>query len=107
PDPPPEQSIFALYEFESGAIADIWLTYEIPPPGLGSALQFQIVGSKGMIEFDSYGAVNLGDADGWRTVYEQPSFDPTDPYNPVRIQAYGDELRDVLAAIAERREPLM
>ena len=107
PDPPPDQSIFALYQFESGVIADIWLTYEIPQPGLGSALQFLITGSKGMIEFDSYGAVRLGRDGGWETVYEQPPFDPTDPLNPVRIRAYGDELEDVLAAIAEHREPRM
>ena len=107
PDPPPDQSIFALYQFESGVIADIWLTYEITPPGLGSALQFLITGSKGMIEFDSYGTVRLGRDGGWTTVYEQPPFNPNDPLNPVRIRAYGDELEDVLAAIAQHREPLM
>jgi predicted dehydrogenase len=107
PDPPPDQSTFALYQFENGVMADIWLTYEIPTPGLGSALQFQIVGSKGVIEFDSYGAVRLGQGDGWRIVYEQPSFDPNDPLNPVRIQAYSDELADVVAAITGRREPRM
>jgi predicted dehydrogenase len=107
PDPPPQQSVFALYGFDTGAMADIWLTYEIPQPGLGSALQYQIVGSRGMIEFDSYGAVRLGDANGWRTVYEQPPFDAMDPMNPVRLQAYGDELIDVIAAIRDRREPLM
>ena len=100
PDPPPDQ-------FQNGIIADIWLTYEIPPPGLGSALQFLISGSKGMIEFDSYGAVRLGHGDGWKTVYEQPHFNPNDPLNPVRIQAYSDELADVIAAIAEHREPRM
>jgi UDP-N-acetyl-2-amino-2-deoxyglucuronate dehydrogenase len=107
PDPPPDQSIFALYQFENGIIADIWLTYEIPAPGLGSALQFLITGSQGIIEFDSYGAVRLARAGGWETVYEQPAFNPNDPLNPVRIRAYGDELVDVLQAIAEHREPQM
>ena len=107
PDPPPQQSVFAVYQLASGALADIWLTYEIPAPGLGSALQVSVIGSKGMIEFDSYGAVRLGTGDGWRTVYEQPPFNPTDPLNTVRLQAYGDLLSDVLAAIAEGREPLM
>ena len=105
PEPPPEQSAMAVYHFGNGVMADIWLTYEISPPGLGSALQFFITGSKGMIDFDSYGSVKLGDADGWRTVYEQPSFDPMDPLNPVRIKAYSDELDDVVGAIRERREP--
>jgi myo-inositol 2-dehydrogenase/D-chiro-inositol 1-dehydrogenase len=105
PDPPPDQSTMAAFRFGNGVLADIWLTYEITPPGLGSALQFQITGSKGIIELDSYGSVRMADADGWRTVYEQPYFDPMDPLNPVRIQAYSDELTDVVGAIRERREP--
>src|SRR5438045_4032032 len=36
PEPPPEQTIMAAYQFENGVMADVWLTYEIPPPGLGS-----------------------------------------------------------------------
>jgi len=107
PDPPPDQSIFALYQFENGVMADIWLTYEIPQPGLGSALQFLITGSKGMIEFDSYGAVRLGRGDGWETVYEQPPFNPMDSLNAVRIQAYSDLLADVIDAIQGHREPKM
>jgi predicted dehydrogenase len=105
PEPPPDQSTMAAYEFGNGVLADVWLTYEISPPGLGSALQFLITGSKGIIDLDSYGSVRLADADGWRTVYEQPHFDPMDPLNPVRIKAYSDELTDVVGAIRENREP--
>jgi predicted dehydrogenase len=105
PAPPPEQSTMATFRFDNGVLADIWLTYEIPPPGLGSALQFLIIGSKGMIDFDSYGSVRFADTDGWRTVYEQPPFDPMDVLNPVRIQAYSDELTDVIGAIRDRRDP--
>jgi predicted dehydrogenase len=107
PVAPPEQSTMATFQFDNGVLADIWLTYEITPPGLGSALQFLVVGSKGMLDFDSYGPVRFADAtsDGWQMIYEQPSFDPMDPYNPVRIRAYGDELIDVIGAIREHREP--
>jgi predicted dehydrogenase len=105
PYPPPDQSTMAIYHFGNGVLADIWLTYEISPPGLGSALQFLILGSRGIIELDSYGSVRLADGDGWRTVYEQPAFDPMDPLNPVRIKAYSDELTDVVGAIRGHREP--
>lgn len=103
PEPPPEQSTFAIVRFDNGVMADIWLTYEISEPGLGSALQFLIAGSRGMIRLDSYGEVQLGDADGWRTIYRQPEFDPRDPHNPVRIRAYADQLEDLLDAIATGR----
>ena len=105
PAPPPEQSTFAVYRFANGVMADIWLTYEIPEPGLGSALQFLIAGSKGMIRFDSYGIVELGAEDGWETIYRQPTFDPMDPHNPVRLRAYADQLEDLLGAIREGRPP--
>jgi predicted dehydrogenase len=105
PDPPPAQSTFAVYRFANDVLADIWLTYEIPEPGLGSALQFLITGSAGMLRFDSYGEVELGDADGWQTIYRQPPFDPTDPLNPIRLRAYADQLEDLLAAVREGRQP--
>lgn len=103
PEPPPEQSTFAIYRFANGVMADIWLTYEIPEPGLGSALQFLIVGSKGMIRLDSYGEVELGAEGAWQTIFRQPSFNPSDPYNPVRLRAYADQLEDLLAAIRDGR----
>lgn len=105
PDPPPEQSTFALFRFANGVIMDVWLTYEIPEPGLGSAIQFLIVGSKGMIRLDSYGEVELGVDGGWQTIYRQPAFDPRDPNNPIRIRAYADQLEDLLAAIRDGRPP--
>jgi predicted dehydrogenase len=95
----------AVFRFKNDVIADVWLTYEISEPGLGSALQFLIAGSKGMIRLDSYGEVELGVGDGWKTIYRQPEFDPRDPNNPVRIRAYADQLEDLLDAIATGRPP--
>lgn len=103
--PPPEQSTFAMFRFANGVMADIWLSYEVSEPGLGSALQFLITGSKGMIRLDSYGEVELGTDGGWETIFRQPSFDPSDPHNPIRIRAYADELEDLLTAIETGGEP--
>jgi predicted dehydrogenase len=106
-DPPPRGSTMALYRFANDVLASIWVTYELPQPGLGSMMQYLITGSKGMIRLDSYGAVELGDAGGWRVAFEQPAFDPNNVNDPVRLQAYADELRDVIGAIRDRREPLV
>jgi predicted dehydrogenase len=105
PEPPPEQSTMAVFRLANDVMVDVWLSYEISEPGLGSALQFLIAGSKGMIRLDSYGEVELGDASGWQTIYRQPEFDPRDPNNPVRIRAYADQLEDLLDAIATGRPP--
>jgi myo-inositol 2-dehydrogenase/D-chiro-inositol 1-dehydrogenase len=106
--PPADQSAMAQYELENGAIVQVWMTYELPPPGLGSAMQLLITGSDGIIELDSYGVVRLGTAEGgWQSVFEQSPFDPLNPDDPVRLGAYADQLRDVVAAIREERDPLV
>ena len=58
--PPTDQSSMAHYTLDGGVMVQIWLTYELPEPSLGSAMQLLITGSKGIIELDSYGTVRLG-----------------------------------------------
>jgi len=105
--PPLRGSTMAVYRFDNNVMASIWISYELPQPGLGSMMQYLITGSTGMIRLDSYGQVELGNADGWKVVFEQPPFDPNNPNDPIRLQAYADELRDVVGAIRERRDPLV
>jgi UDP-N-acetyl-2-amino-2-deoxyglucuronate dehydrogenase len=104
--PPADQSSMAYYTLADGVMVQIWLTYELPEPSLGSAMQLLITGSDGIIELDSYGMVRLGTpGSGWSTIFEQPVFDPLDPDDPVRLQAYASQLRDLIEAIAEGRDP--
>jgi predicted dehydrogenase len=98
----------AIYTLDDGVLVQIWLTYELPPPTLGSAMQLLITGSGGIIEADAYGTVRLATPSGdWETIFEQPPFDPLDAEDSVRLQAYGSQLRDLIGAIRERREPFV
>ena len=45
--PPEDQSSMATYTLDNGVLVQIWLTYELPPPTLGSAMQILIAGSDG------------------------------------------------------------
>jgi predicted dehydrogenase len=106
--PPIDQSSMAHYTMDGGEMVQVWLTYELTEPSLGSAMQLLIAGSGGLIELDSYGTVRLGTPDGgWETVYEQTPFDPLDADDPVRLQAYASQLRDLMAAIGEGRDPFV
>lgn len=96
---PVHKSTMAVYGFENGAMAQVLVTYELPQPGLGSMMQYLITGSTGMIRLDSYGKVELGRGAGWTVAFEQPPFDPNNANDPVRLRAYADELRDIVAAI--------
>ena len=94
----------ATYTLDNGVLVQIWLTYELPPPTLGSAMQILIAGSDGIIELDAYGTVRLATPDGgWETIFEQPPFDPLDAEDSIRLQAYANQLRDLMAA--DRRGP--
>ena len=97
--PPQGQSVLATYRFANDVIASVWMSYEVPAPRLGSALQLLVTGSDGLIDVDAYGAVRLGREGDWTTVYEQPSFDPMDPVSPGRLEAYRRELEDLVRAI--------
>jgi len=103
--PPADQSSMAHYTLDNGVMVQIWLTYELPPSPLGSAMQMLVTGSDGMIELDSYGTVRLGTNGGWETTFEQPPFDPLDPEDSIRLQAYASQLRDLVDAIREGRDP--
>ena len=76
--PPADQSSMALYTLDNGVLVQIWLTYELPPPSLGSAMQMLITGSDGIIEIDAYGTVRLatpgdGLADDLRAAAVRPA----------------------------------
>ena len=104
---PVHKSTLAVYGFESGAMAQVWISYELPAPGLGSMVNYLITGSTGMINLDSYGKVQLGRGDGWTVAFEQPPFDPNNANDPVRLRAYADEMRDVIHAIQTGTKPLV
>jgi predicted dehydrogenase len=104
--PPADQSSMALYTLSGGVMVQVWLSYEMPLPSLGSAMQLLITGSDGIIELDSYGTVRLGTPGaGWETIFEQTPFDPLNADDPVRLQAYARQLRDLIDAIGEGRDP--
>lgn len=105
--PPPGQSAMVMYDFQRGALGHVWLSYDVPASGLGSALQFLIIGSKAVLQVDSYAAVRLARGGDWEVVYEQTPFDPYNPMDEVRLRAYTREMADFLAAARDGREPLV
>lgn len=107
-DPPRVgQTAMAQYELQSGAIVQIWMTYEMPKPGLDSPWEFVIIGSTGIIRLDPYGQLLLGRNDDWEVVAEMPGFDPLDANDPIRVRAYARQLEDLVAAVHGRHDPLV
>ena len=95
-----------VYEMANGVLADVLMTYELPEPGILPADVTYIIGSKGMIDCDQYGAVRYTTGGEWRLHREQPAFDFLKDYlDPNRLLAFSDQVQDFCRAILEDREP--
>jgi myo-inositol 2-dehydrogenase/D-chiro-inositol 1-dehydrogenase len=109
---PHGRSAISQFVLDSGALADAWTTYELPPPGLGSSCKYLVVGSEGMLDVDAYGQARLGRGEAWEILYEQPPFryrdlvaDADDLFGPVRLRAFADQLQDFQRSVVDH-EPL-
>ena len=89
----------------SGALVQVWVSYEFPAPGLRTGWPWHIVGADGILELDPYHEVTLAAGEGRTQLAQQPDFDPLDANDPIRLRAYAGQLEDLVAAIAEGREP--
>ena len=92
----------------SGVLAQVLISMELPPPGLGSQSQWTLIGSDGIIESDSYGKVRLGRGETWELAYEMPPFAlNADVYSPVRLEAFAAQVEGFAAAIEAGGEPAL
>jgi len=72
-----ETSTMATLRWRNGTLANLWSSVDLPAPGFdASAFRSLIVGEKGLLDVDGYGAVRLADKDGtWETLFVQPAID--------------------------------
>jgi len=103
---PAPQSAMIQVTMANGVMATVWMSYEVPTPGLGASDLFVLVGSTGIIQCDNYGDVRLGRGDDWETVFTQPKVDYLDNYiNPVRLKAFAAQTQDFIDSIVDGRPP--
>jgi predicted dehydrogenase len=98
---PAGRTAVSQFTLANGGLADVWITYELPPPGLGSSCRYLVVGPDGMLDIDGYGQVRLGRRDSWEVLYEQPPFryrdliaDADDLFGPLRLRAFADQFQE-------------
>src|SRR5207245_80203 len=84
------------------------MSFEMPPPGLGSASQWTLIGTDGIIELDGYAKARLGTADGWTELSDQLPFDfVREPLAPHLIAGFATQVQDFVDAVRERRRPIV
>ena len=77
-------------DLSSGAMAQHWISYQMPAPSLPFSMhRYYVVGESGLLDIDGYGKLQLGTGDRWQTVWEQPAIDYINrPMEPVRLEAF-------------------
>ena len=102
----PELTTMAQVDFSNDALAQVWISAELTGPAFAESLfHTQIVCEKGTLDLDGIGRIKVGEDGRWTNVWEQPKFDPQDPLDPRRLEAYASMVEEFVASIREDREP--
>jgi predicted dehydrogenase len=103
--PAVDPSAMVTYGMDSGAMAQLWMSYEIPAPGLGSYMQWLCVGDDGMLDF-TRDVLKVGQGDSWRVELELPPWDwSVDPRAPRRIGLTARQVEDFARSLLDGRAP--
>ena len=101
--PAVDPSAMVSYRLSNGGMAQVWMSYEIPAPGLGSYMQYLLVGENGMAEFDRDN-LRIGRGDEWTDALHLEAWNwLVDPLAPRRIGMTAKQV-DQFARAVERGE---
>jgi predicted dehydrogenase len=104
--PLPYLSGMAQVEYVSGAMASVWISFEVPQPGFPEhTLRTRIVGSQGVLDVDSYGTVQLGNADGRTLLVERAPYDMYELTHPARLEQFIAQMQDYVDALRAGTAP--
>ncbi|MFO1021219.1 MAG: Gfo/Idh/MocA family oxidoreductase [Planctomycetales bacterium] len=103
----PAQSVMAQIEFEGGVMGHMWISSEFPAPSLPSSeVRFQIIGSKGILDFENFEFLDLGKSGQWERVYVPEKFDYLkEPKSAIRLVPHIGVIQEFVDSVNERRPP--
>jgi len=103
----PNLSVMAQVGFAGGAMAQMLISSELPPPSLRSSeVRVQIIGGAGMIDFENYEFLDLGQGDAWERLVTPPRFDyVADPTSPQRLEPHIGVVQGFVDAILADAPP--
>jgi predicted dehydrogenase len=103
----PVQSVMAQIAFENGIMGHMWISAEMPPPSLPSSeVRFQVIGARGILDFENYEFLDLGTGEGWERLITPARFDYTnDPKSALRLVPHIRVVQEFVNSILEDRRP--
>lgn len=104
----PNLSAAIIVDFASGATGQLWLSMELPGATFpDSQFRSQVVGERGLLDFDGYTHLDMAVGGDWRRVWTQPPLDPMDPLDPVRLESFTGQVQGFLDAIRDDHPPIV
>ncbi len=104
-----ETSTMAIIRWRNDAMSAVWSSGDLGMPGFPStAFRSMVVGEKGMLDIDGYGALKISvDAKPWETVFQQPPIDwrGEGMFSEVRMGSFNAQNQEFVDAITEGRTP--
>jgi predicted dehydrogenase len=103
----PNQSVMAQVSFSNGIMGHFWISSELPPPALPSSeVRFQVVGARGILDFENYEFLDLGAGDRWERLLTPQRFDYTnEPKSPIRLAPHTGVVQAFVDSIIADRVP--
>ena len=102
----PNLSAVAIIDFANGATGQLWISLELPGATFpDSQFRSQVVGERGLLDFDGYTHLDMAVDGNWQRVWTQPPLDPMDPLDPVRLESFTAQMQGFIDCIRDDREP--
>jgi predicted dehydrogenase len=100
-----EPSAMVQLKYANGIIAQLWMSYELPPPGLDSPFRLWIVGERGILQVNRFGQALIGHGDQWDVISDEtlPDWSIERRRDPVRVLAPARQIQDWVDALREGR----
>ncbi len=101
------QNAMSQVVYASGAMAQMWMSFEMPRPGMPDSLhRYIVVGKHGILDIDGYGKLLIGYDDRWELVWEQPPIDYINrPLDPARLEAFFVQIQSFVDDVLDGRPP--
>jgi predicted dehydrogenase len=102
-------TVMATYDFPNGALAHLWMSYEIPAVAASERARYTFVGTKSVVDVNAYGGVDVSRGDTVEAVYRDERFigpgTTWDKDAPYFRRAFRAQVADLAEAIRDGRPP--
>ena len=104
-----EISTMAIIRWQNDTLSSVWSSGDLKTPGFpATAFRSLVVGEKGMLDVDGYGALRMSvDSKPWETLFQQPPIDwrGEGMFAEARMGSFNAQNQEFVQSVLEGRKP--